>query len=127
MLEYIDNFRTFVKENLPVWEDIPYLVMTPSTPNVTRCIYMARRYKDPIHLGIVIPTEAQEKLNQFFSETRLESHERDELYEAWINDTDSVKSDYILQKIPVVKKDTNKPSKYILSFIKGTHRYSFYL
>ena len=127
-MDYIESFRNFVVENLPPHKGIPYLVMTPSCPGRSRCLFLARSLKDPIHTGIAISEEAQAKLNAYFSETRLDKEGRNKLYQDYIDSIETVNNTgYVLQHVANVKGGVAKQPHLMVSFIRGTHQYSFYL
>lgn len=126
MFEYVESFRSFVMEVLPPQCGLPFLVMTPGAPNRSRCLFIAKRYKDPVHLGICIPKQAQVKLNEFYSRTRLTEEKRVELYEAWLKNK-SDDCDFVIQAMYNKRGSVERVPRHLLTFLRGTHQYSFYL
>lgn len=127
-MDYIESFRNFVVENLPPHKGIPYLVMTPAWPGRSRCLFLARSLKDPIHTGVVISDEAQAKLTAYFNSCKLDKEGRNKLYQEYIDSIEDVTgTGYVLQHIANVKGGVTKQPHLMVSFIRGTHQYSFYL
>lgn len=126
-LQFVDQFIAFVRENLPAREGTPYLVHTPSAPTQTRCVWISKTYGDTIHHCITLPEEQQQKLTSFFNETRLDKLARAELYEAYLDADESAHPDYTLQQFRNVRREKTLTPFLLLTVLRGTHQYSFYL